>query len=182
MSCCGKGPYGDGASDSISGAEFGSIAEGEPLIYRYKLWRKMSTYSDERTLLFVMLNPSVAGETHNDPTIRRCISFTLREGFGRLAVVNLFAYRATNPKRLAWADDPVGPKNHEYIGAAAAEAARVVCAWGAIPKRYYDRRDAVVRLLRYHHERLWCLGTTKAGEPRHPLMLRGDEPMVEYRT
>lgn len=168
-------------SGLFSGAEFGGIADGEPLIYRYKLWR--SICPDVRTILFVMLNPSTADATHNDPTIRRCISFAQRERYGRLVVVNLFAYRATNPQRLAWADEPIGPKNDATIRDEAEYAQRVVCAWGAIPKRYHARRDAVLKILRELSpldRTLYCLGKTKNGEPRHPLMLRGDEPMVVY--
>ena len=37
--------------------------------FRYILRRKVGW--DERVCLFIMLNPSTADETHDDPTIRR---------------------------------------------------------------------------------------------------------------
>lgn len=165
--------------DSFSGAEFGGAADGRAPIYRYRLWRMFA--AGDPTLLFVALNPSTAAERTDDPTIRRCRSFAIREGFGRFVVVNLFAFRATHPRDLRFAADPIGPQNDAHIHDEAMRAAKVVCAWGAIPKRHHARRDAVLAILGPLHPTLYCLGTTKAGEPRHPLMLRGDEPMVEYR-
>ena len=46
--------------------------------YRYALWRK---WADGPQVLFVMLNPSTADESVDDPTIRRCISFAKAWGF-----------------------------------------------------------------------------------------------------
>lgn len=63
--------------------------------YRYRLTRR---FADGPCATFVMLNPSTADETIDDPTIRRCRNFAIREGCGGLVVVNLFAYRATDPR------------------------------------------------------------------------------------
>ena len=66
--------------------------------YRYSLLRE---WDDTRhKCLFIMLNPSTADASRDDPTIRRCIAFAKREGCGGLHVVNLFAYRATDPVEL----------------------------------------------------------------------------------
>lgn len=64
--------------------------------YRYALIRD-GWLGGEGAVLFVMLNPSTADATSNDPTTRRCIGFAQRWGFASLAIANLYAYRATVP-------------------------------------------------------------------------------------
>ena len=80
--------------------------------YRYRLWRKWGCGSP---LLFVMLNPSTADAEVDDATIRRCLGFADAHGFGELEVVNLYAYRATDPADLKRAGYPVGPDNDAHI-------------------------------------------------------------------
>jgi hypothetical protein len=126
----------------------------------------------------VGLNPSTADESRDDPTIRKCVGFARRWGFGAIEVVNLFAYagtRSTDPRSLLSVADPVGPCNDEALRAAFRGAARIVWAWG--------RHDARVRSL--VEERLasasWlnkgrrcetgCLGRLRDGSPRHPLRI-----------
>ncbi len=66
--------------------------------YRYALWR---TWDESKPFaMFVGLNPSTADELEDDPTIRRCINFSKLWGYGGLCMVNLFAYRATDPTAL----------------------------------------------------------------------------------
>jgi hypothetical protein len=57
---------------------------------------------------FVLLNPSTADETREDPTVRRCIGFARSLGYGALEVVNLYAYVATDPAELRRAGYPWG--------------------------------------------------------------------------
>jgi hypothetical protein len=128
-------------------------------------------------VLWVMLNPSVADERRDDPTIRKCIGFTKRMGHESFAVVNLYAFRATDPGELRTASgrgqDIVGPRNDETIKALASQASVIICAWGA-----YDGIDLAPRVahvtasIRSAQDRsLKALGLTKAGAPRHPLMM-----------
>src|SRR5690554_6900188 len=88
--------------------------------YRYTLTR--SDYGDapwlsmhEPRLLWIMLNPSTADETADDPTIRRVKAFTRRLGYSGLTVVNLYAMRSTDPRGLWAAADPIGPDNDRAI-------------------------------------------------------------------
>ena len=77
--------------------------------YRYRLYRSIpQVVRWIKPCLFIMLNPSTADESKDDPTIRRCVSFANRELCTSLTVVNLFSLRATNPKELSIADDPEG--------------------------------------------------------------------------
>jgi hypothetical protein len=147
--------------------------------YRYTLEREWMT--GEGTCLFVMLNPSTADATEDDPTIRRCVKFAQRWGYQRLAVGNLYAFRATDPDDLWKPDGPVGEypccaggdrhnRNDHHIEELAAEADRVVVAWGANPGPIEWRRARVLEILAQSHGApVLCLGTTANGSPTHPL-------------
>jgi hypothetical protein len=128
-----------------------------------------------RTITFVMLNPSVADHTIDDPTIRKCIGFAQRLGYGRMYVVNLFSLRATDPKELRLRTGRV-LSNIAAIQSRLQVADGVVFAWGAsIVQAPPDARVRALRCLAEITEALdvepWCLGTSKDGHPRHPLML-----------
>lgn len=146
-------------------------------VYRYTLER---SWQPGFSLPFVMLNPSTADAEHDDPTIRRCIGFAKRENYDGLLVVNLYAYRATDPREIRRAVDPVGPENDEYLQRVFTTARRasapVVVAWGANPDPYRLRQ--VLRLA--EGVDLRCLGTTAGGDPRHPLYVRGDQPLERW--
>src|SRR5262249_2332127 len=81
-------------------------------------------------VMFVGLNPSTADEQGDDPTVRRCVGFSRKWNYGGLILVNLFAYRSTDPTGLLDADDPIGPGNDKHILASARVAERVVIGWG----------------------------------------------------
>jgi hypothetical protein len=144
--------------------------------YRYILTREWLT--GKGTALFIMLNPSVADAFRNDPTIRRCISFAVRFGYQRLEVANLFAWRATKPTRLLLAPDPVGPDNDRYLRDASRRADLVIAAWGAVHRRHEGRVQEVLSIL--SGVPLKCLGFSKEGHPRHPLMLRREAELQPY--
>ena len=133
-------------------------------------------------ILWVMLNPSTADDHHDDATIRRIIGFSRRDGFDNLAVVNLFAIRSTDPRRLRHYEVRhliVGPENDRTIVREAARADRIVVAWGA-HGRFLDRDQAVLRLLAAHD--VYCLGVSKhRGVPLHPVRLPADQDMILFR-
>jgi hypothetical protein len=152
--------------------------------YRYTLHRRIpSVLRWVKPCLFVMLNPSTADATMDDPTIRRCIGFAKREGCTDLTVVNLFALRATDPKQIqaatAMGKDPIGPDNWNHFTAQIEGHQRIgliIAAWGAHP---------MASTMPVHHERLrearaLCLGMTKDGSPRHPLYVKADQPLVTW--
>jgi hypothetical protein len=139
-------------------------------LYRYSLTRHVAPLTGEGTATFVMLNPSTADAETDDPTIRRCIGFARSWGFEWLKVVNLFAFRATDPRELLAADDPSGPENLCTIAKVVGGSDLVVCAWGAFPLAGREHVDLVLELIAAPH----ALGLTKNGSPRHPLYVRGD--------
>ena len=148
-------------------------------LYRYRLTREVGCC--DRTMTFVMLNPSTADALTDDPTIRRCKNFAAREGCHRIIVVNLYAYRATKPTVLREAAgagiDPVGPENLRHVDMAMREG-RVVVAWGAHAAT--SPATSVAHLIANWSGPMWCLGRTKDGSPRHPLMVRSDQPLERW--
>ena len=135
--------------------------------YRYLLWR---SWSQLPKVGFVMLNPSQADATLNDPTIRRCMGFAQDWGYGGLEVVNLFAYRAKNPVSLKQIDDPIGEENDRYVLTLADRVETIVAAWGNWGS--LRGRDRAVMHQLQSSPKVFCLGTTKTGQPRHPLYLK----------
>ena len=145
--------------------------------YRYLLDRKFSGVGG--TMLFIMLNPSTADAELDDPTIRKCIGFAKREGYGSIKVVNLFAWRATQVSDMKAADAPIGVENDRYIKSEAICADTVVCAWG-IHGNYKNRAERVLKMLSDADVPLSCLGTTKDKHPKHPCYLSYTAKLEPY--
>lgn len=139
--------------------------------YRYRLRRTWDVTKD--TVAFIMLNPSTADETEDDPTIRRCLGFAKEWGFGSLVVANLFALRATDPDELTEHPEPVGPDNDDHVLDVAMGATGTVAAWGTQGSLHGRGREVTAMLLD-HSVPLRALDTTKEGHPVHPLYQPAD--------
>jgi len=138
------------------------------MTYRYKLWR---VWDDTKpSVMFLMLNPSTADESENDPTVERCERRARQMGFGALAVCNLFAFRATDPKDMKAATDPVGTENDAVIIEEAKRADLIVCAWGTHGS-HSGRSRQVRAMLNDAGIDVHCLRIGKTGEPGHPLYI-----------
>lgn len=148
--------------------------------YRYMLSRPGDMTATRGAALFIMLNPSTADAEQDDPTIRRCRGFARAWGCTGIQVLNLYALRSTDPAALWTHTDPVGPENDEWLTKFALRADEVVCAWGANAQP--QRARIVAGMLAANGVRLKCLGTTKAGAPRHPLYVRGDQPLIDWSS
>lgn len=136
--------------------------------YRYTLTR---TWDEELPrIVFIMLNPSKATAEISDPTVSRCLERAKRLGFGSLTVLNIFAYRSTNPQDLYKLDDPVGPENDWAITAAIKAGSTVICGWGN-HGRLHGRGAIVLDLLWSIGHKPRALKMTSLGEPWHPLYL-----------
>jgi hypothetical protein len=146
--------------------------------YRYQLTRPGDLMATRGRVAFIMLNPSTADAAQDDRTIRRCRAFAKTWSCNGIVVANLYAYRATDPAALWQQPDPVGPLNDHWLAHTAVFATEVVCAWGANARP--DRVRQVVKSLTAAGVHLRCLGTTKDGHPRHPLYVRGDQPLIDW--
>ncbi len=133
--------------------------------YRYSLERR---WGKGRGLLFIMLNPSTADATKNDPTIRRCMGFAKQWRHPAVTVANIFAYRATDPELMKKQVDPVGPRNDEAIMKLAENAASIVCAWGN-HGTFRKRGDEVKEMLWGRGFVLKTFRLTSKYQPEHPL-------------
>jgi len=164
-------------------------------LYRYILTRTWDRSLP--ALVFCMLNPSTADATVDDPTIRKCIGFAQRLGYGGIIVVNLFAYRATKPRelyaQLAAGVDIVGPDADTWIKHAFGIGHRkIVAGWGTSPGKhsahggpqlgFVDLRIGRIRALAQEMDAtLHAIGINeKTKTPRHPLMTPYATPMTEW--
>ena len=148
---------------SAAGATFSACRR-----WRYLLWRRWDAARPVAN--FLMLNPSTADEHKLDPTCSRARDYAERWGYGALVVTNVFAWRATDPRVLKAACDPVGPGNDRAILAAARASSLVVCAWGNHAS-HGGRGGRVVALLLGKNIPLHALRINGGGAPAHPLYL-----------
>lgn len=177
--------------------------------YRYRLWRewrlhprpaqwRMWTDDDGAPVLdgagqqlgeplscvFVMLNPSTADGDQDDPTIRRCVAYAKAWGYDRMEVVNLFAWRSTEPRTVlsmtGEKTDPVGPDNRLHVRRAIGDAGIVVCAWGA-HGGHIDQDETMLGWIEEDGGEPHALRVTKDGFPAHPLYLPSDLRPTPYR-
>ena len=142
--------------------------------YRYALWRTWNTGLP--TVLFLGLNPSTADAEGDDPTVRRCIGFAKRWGYGTLGIGNLFALRTSSPPVLRRSTFPIGPLNDRWLRQLAAGADLIVGAWGAAGT-WMDRDRQVRNMI----GPMMCLGSTRSGQPRHPLYVPRDARLRQLR-
>jgi len=151
------------------------------MTWRYLLRRR---WSSAPSVGFILLNPSTADDRLDDPTIRRCIAFAKRWQYGGLVLGNLFAFRSTDPSALKSCADPVGPWNDQALSTVCEESKDgvVICGWGA-HGGLKGRSAQVLQMMRSEWRgRPYALALTKAGEPGHPLYLRGDADPFEVET
>lgn len=132
-----------------------------------------------RLLMWIGLNPSTADENQLDPTLRRILGYTLREGYDGFIMTNLFAWRATLPADMRAAKDPVGPDNDRWLVECAMRCDRVVAAWGSHGS-FLGRDAHTVKLLCDFN--LVCLSLNADGAPGHPLYLKKDLPLVKFHS
>lgn len=137
--------------------------------YRYSLTRVWDPALP--TVTFVLLNPSTADAVDLDPTLRRCVNFAKRDGYGGMKILNLYAYRTPSPKVMLAVTDPVGPQNDHMLAEA---AGTVVAGWGtnANPTRVAHALTLLPPLK--------ALKITTHGHPQHPLYVKADSPLVDW--
>jgi hypothetical protein len=152
-------------------------------LYRYRLERDLGGLISGPTVAWIMVNPSTADATADDPTIRKVIGFSQRMGARRIIVGNLFAFRATDIKALRTAADPIGIDGGDHLRRIMREADRVIVAWGPcakLPKWLRSRWCEVAGIAEAYGIPLFCIGTAGDGHPLHPLMQGYDRPILPW--
>ncbi len=141
--------------------------------YRYALWRVWNP--TKALLLQVSLNPSVANELRNDPTITRGIVRAGRNNFGGFLMANLFALVSTDPKALLNNGNAIGEFTDYYIKEMVKLSEVQLCGWGSFKPVIY-RANEVYKML----ANPFCLGINPDGNPKHPLYVSYNTPMKKY--
>ncbi len=153
--------------------------------YRYTLLHRWDELFERRRAVFICLNPSTADENQLDPTLTRIKAFCGRLDCNEFTMLNLFAYRATDPKEMLSVEDPVGEENDAFIRAAIEEAYAlnngrldVVGGWGN-HGLHLNRQAAFLELIEPLRSlpklKFSCLGKNANQTPKHSLYIAADK-------
>lgn len=148
--------------------------------HRLLLWRNMN--DSHNVMLFIMLNPSTADDEEDDPTTKKCRSIARQNGYDAILITNLFSYRASTPDRLIRAQTRNLPESNGWLRFAIKECNAIVVAWGARAQHseLRERMLEVLQILEDASQKIYYLGSTKKGYPRHPrgFMRKTDIPAL----
>lgn len=150
---------------------------------RIALWR---TWGDGPKLSMVMMNPSTADETENDPTVERCERRARALGFAGLRVCNIMDVIETDSRKLdAMPSRSLCSNENRFELLTAINCARdwgdiMLCAWGK-PGQKYGPVDWFCDQAAQRGVELHCLGKNKDGSPKHPLYVGYDQPLLRFR-
>lgn len=135
--------------------------------HRLYLWRRWNI--EQPWVMFIGLNPSTADERLNDPTVRRCIGFAERWGYGGLFMCNVFSLVSSDPKKLN-KEIPIARGCHLAMRVIRTRCIEAIAAWGSLIIQVRDGEERVKRI-KQDLSPLSCLGLTNGGHPQHPLYL-----------
>ena len=139
--------------------------------YRYSLKRIWD--NDKPKVLFIMLNPSLADNYQDDPTIRRLIKFAKLYGYGGFYIGNLFSYITPYPSELLDKDLMFSKKNIHEIKKMTGLIKDVVYGWG----NSFEEPEWLKQIISNPK----CFGKNKNKTPKHPLYLSYNHKLVNYR-
>lgn len=150
-------------------------------LFRHRLDREVQALGI--TIVYCGVNGSTAGGDEEDQTTMKWRGFTLRNGGRRYIAINPFGRTATDVRELAAAPDPVGSLNDFYVDQALAEADLIVPCWGnrsKVPERLRSHFDRMLAKMVATGKPMKTFGLTKSGDPKHPLMLGYDTPLIDW--
>jgi hypothetical protein len=153
---------------------FSDAAISADKLYRWWLFRCWA--ASLPLIIWIMMNPSTADHSKNDPTIFKIIRYSTRWGFGAALVINIYAYRTSKQENLPESmSHRSGPRNDWWIKFLFWYAARkkvpVVCAWGV---KHEERGQQIRKFAKKAGIKLQCLEMGLNGEPKHPRFLAED--------
>jgi hypothetical protein len=146
------------APENLSNAHEPDVGEG----------RRTEQPASAKRIAWIGLNPSAADEVTLDRTLAAVCRYSRKWGFTEMVMLNLFAFRATDPRDLKRATDPIGPDNDKHLLAEVCNVHRVIACWGD-HGRFLGRDRQVSDLLGVSFE---CLRRNRTGTPHHPLYLK----------
>ena len=119
-----------------------------------------------------MLNPSLADDKNDDPTIRRLINFTKKFNYGGFLVGNIFTTITPNPKELDKSKG-MSDKNFEELIKLINKVDQIVYAWGDNIEEPQLLKELVLNPK--------CFGKNLNGSPKHPLYLPSETKLINFR-
>lgn len=149
--------------------------------YRMRLDRSVRAFGP--VYAFFGVNGSTADADTDDHTVRKWIGFTDRLGGSRFIVGNPFDLRATDVRALGSHNTPFSAENDQYLDEIIAEADVLVPCWGnraKVPSRLHFRFDLLTGMIFEAAKPVKVFGLTASGDPKHPLMLGYDTPLVDW--
>lgn len=150
-------------------------------LYRYRLERTIAM--EGPVYAFFGINPSTADASVDDATVRKWIGFCKRWGASRFIVGNVFAYRSTDVSQLATVADPFGDEIGDHVTDIINDSDILVPCWGnttKVPPKLQFAFDVLMDALVSSGKPVRHFGLTKAGDPKHPLMLSYGTPLVAF--
>jgi len=145
--------------------------------HRYTLIHRWDELlNPDHGIAWICLNPSTADEHQLDPTLRRIRDFSATWGYSFFIMLNLFAWRATQPADMKAATDPIGPDNDKWIAHWSKKVDRVMLGWGE--HGAHNNRDQQV-LAYLDRSKTFCLERNASGQPKHPLYVaKKNKPLL----
>ena len=138
---------------------------------RYSLKREWD--KSKNKILYIMLNPSLADDNNDDPTIRRLINFSKKFNYGGFLVGNIYSTISPNPKEVDKSDG-ISDKNLVELLKLINQVEEIVYAWGNNAYEPEFLKDLVSNPR--------CFGKNLNGSPKHPLYLPSDSKLMSFRT
>jgi hypothetical protein len=144
------------------------------MTYRYCLHRFWKSYFNKR-LVFILLNPSTATEAEDDPTLVRGRYRALKGNYYGVTIINLFAFRATDPADMKRALEPTGGYQNimmlqDNLSCAQKGTADIICEWGT-HGCFQDQDKEFLKWVKYYGITPMALKIAKNGHPSHPLYI-----------
>ena len=137
---------------------------------RYLLKREWD--KSKNKILYIMLNPSLADDNNDDPTIRRLINFSKKFNYGGFLVGNIYSTISPNPKEVDKSDG-ISDKNLVELLKLINQVEEIVYAWGNNAYEPEFLKDLVSNPK--------CFGKNLNGSPKHPLYLPKNIQLISYR-
>ena len=137
---------------------------------RYSLKREWDKSKNQ--ILYIMLNPSMADDKNDDPTIRRLIDFTRKFEYGGFLVGNIFTTITPNPKEIDRSKG-ISDKNFEELFKLINKVDLIVYAWGNTVEEPQPLKELVSSPK--------CFGKNLNGTPKHPLYLPSSSSLESFR-
>ena len=132
-------------------------------------------------MIFAMCNASFANATTNDQTIKKCMRFARQHNGGGILVVNAASVISTEPTYLLEVEPICDEANIEVLRTVlSTQQGRCVAAWGSWQRAIRQRLEPGIAAIKRYGMQLQCFGLTKSGEPRHPVRLPYDTPLVPF--